>query len=117
MALEFYGGNLEAGRPAYTDDDRLWDGRRFYRLVEKRIVKRQSVLLSKADVIMINVPGCNCNRHCGTITVAPERTHRRLVSAGFVRFADEEGELQRWEADDGTVVALVVGEVTRPAMG
>jgi hypothetical protein len=116
MVLEFYGGSLRAGRPAYTDDDRLWDGDRFYRLVDKRVVKRQSILLSRADVILINVPGCNCNRHCGTVSAAPEKTRQRLVSAGFVRFADGDGELQRWQADDGTVLALLVGEIIRPVL-
>ncbi|GAA0314632.1 hypothetical protein [Kineococcus aurantiacus] len=114
---DYSGYPLQAGEPEYTDDDRFWDGTRLYRLLDDNVTKRQGVLLSAADVVVLNAMDC-CpgTGRCSSKTIASEKARGRLVTAGFVRFAEPEGTLQHWRADDGTTLALLVGEVTRPAL-
>lgn len=117
MATAVDGYPLRPREPAYTQDERFWDGTRTYRLVDDDVAKRQGVLLSAAEVVVLAPTDC-CPGPCpfGTKTILDEEARRRLATAGFVRFREPEGSLQRWEADDGTVLALLVGEVTRPAL-
>ncbi|NAZ76060.1 hypothetical protein GTQ99_11650 [Kineococcus sp. T13] len=117
MVLDHSGYPLRRGEPEYTDDDRFWDGTRLHHLICDDVAKRQGVLLSTADVVVLNSMGC-CpgTGHCGSKVIASNRARRRLAAAGFVRFQEPEGTLQHWEADDGTTLALLVGEVTRPCL-
>jgi hypothetical protein len=117
VTLDGNGFALRPGEPEYTDDDRFWDGTRWYRLVDADVRKRQGVLLGEADVVVLNATDC-CPGvgRCGSKRLADEKIRLRLATAGFVRFAERSGSLQRWHADDGTVLALLVGTVTRPAL-
>ena len=118
MVLDHSGCAVRCGDAEYTDDDRFWDGTRLHHLIHDDVAKRQGVLLSTADVVVLNSMGC-CpgTGHCGSKVIASEKVRRRLAAAGFVRFQEPEGTLQHWEADDGTTLALLVGEVTRPFLG
>jgi hypothetical protein len=117
MTLDSTGFPLRHGKPEYTDDGRLWDGTRLYRVVDADVRKRQGVLLNEAEVVVLNATDC-CEGvgSCGSKRLADEKARRRLAAAGFVRFAEQAGTLQRWHADDGTVLALLVGTVDRPAL-
>ncbi len=117
VVLDSSGYPLSPGQPGYTDDERFWDGFRLYRLVNADVRKRQGLLLSEADVVVLNAMDCcDDNEHCGSKRLADKTTRDRLAAAGFVRFAENSGCLQRWHADDGTVMALLVGQVTRPPL-
>ena len=111
------GDPLLAGKPDYTDDQRFWDGTTLYRCTNANVRKRHGHLLGEADVVMLNPTDC-CpgHPHCGSKTLVGTEARRRLTGFGVVRFRDREGHLQRWEAEDGTVLALLVGDVDRPPL-
>ncbi|GAB3216282.1 hypothetical protein GCM10027586_07870 [Kineococcus gypseus] len=75
------------------------------------------MLLSSADVVVLNAMDC-CpgTGRCDSKAIAGEKARRRLAAAGFVRFTEPHGTLQHWEAEDGTTLALLVGEVTHPLL-
>lgn len=117
MAKTWLGEPLLPGDPDYTDDGGFWDGRALYRCTGDDVRKRHGRLLGEADGVVLNpmdcIPG---NPHCGSKTLLGAPARRRLAEFDVVRFRDPEGHLQRWEAEDGTVLALLVGDVDRPAL-
>ena len=113
--LDWGGHPLRADEPDYTEDDQFWDGARVYRLTHDDVRKRQSRLLNEADVMVFNLLDCSPGSpRLGSKHVASEAQRRQIVEAGTVRFVEPEGCLQRWESNDGTVLALLVGEVRSP---
>lgn len=111
---DWSGYPLQPGEPEYTDDDRFWDGTRAYHLTSDRLWKRESDLLDAADVMVFNLLDCSPNPRVGSKRVATDAERRKIVTAGLVRFVDDEGGLQRWESEDGTVLALLIGELRSP---
>ena len=79
-----------------------------------RLWKRESDLLNAADVMVFNLLDCSPDPRVGSERVATDAERRTIVRAGLVRFVDNEGGLQRWESDDGTVLALLIGELRSP---
>lgn len=113
--LDWGGYPLKAGQPDYTDDHQFWDGTRLYRLTHDDVRKRQSRLLQEAEVIAFNLLDCTPNSPLpGSKHLATESQRHQLIDAGTVRFVEAEGCLQRWQSADGTVLALLVGEVRSP---
>lgn len=52
----------------------------------------------------------------GSKHLVAEAQRRQIAEAGTVRFVEPEGCLQRWESSDGTVLALLVGEIRSPRL-
>ncbi|GAB3272314.1 hypothetical protein GCM10027586_21170 [Kineococcus gypseus] len=116
-ARDWGGYPLLAGQPEHTDDGRFWDGQRLYRLTHPDVRKRQARLLSEADVMVLNLLDCSpSSPHAGSKRRASPAEQRRILEAGLVRFAEPEGCLQRWQSQDGTVLALLIGEVRSPRL-
>ncbi|WP_157873713.1 hypothetical protein [Kineococcus radiotolerans] len=46
--------------------------------------------------------------------MATDAERRKIIKAGLVRFVNNEGGLQRWESEDGKVLALLIGELRSP---
>ena len=111
---DWSGYPLQPGEPEYTDDDRFWDGTRTYHLTSDRLWKREGDLLNAADVMVFNLLDCSPNPRVGSKRVATDAERLKIVKAGLVRFVDNEGELQRWESEDGKVLALLIGELRSP---
>ncbi|WP_432492904.1 hypothetical protein [Kineococcus gypseus] len=40
MVMDSGGSPLRCGEPEHTDDERFWDGRRLYRLIDDDVAKR-----------------------------------------------------------------------------
>lgn len=113
--LDWGGYPLKIGQPDYADDHQFWDGTRLYLLTHDDVRKRQSRLLQEAEVIAFNLLDCTPNSPLlGSKHLATQSQRRQLIDAGTVRFVEPEGCLQRWQSTDGTVLALLVGEVRSP---
>ena len=113
--LDWGGHPLRAGEPDYTEDNQFWDGARVYRLTRDDVRKRQSQLLNEADVMVFNLLDCTpASPRLGSKHLVSDSQRRQIVEAGTVRFLEPDGCLQRWESSDGTVLALLVGEVRSP---
>ena len=118
MVLSDAGYPLRRGEPEYTDDGRFWDGERLYRQRHDSVRKGEARLLRSADVVVeARMDCCPGRSSCGSKRIVAEVGRRRLHEAGFVRFREPEGRLTIWDADDGRVLALLVGEVARPSIG
>ncbi len=118
MVLSDTGSPLRRGEPEYTEDGRFWDGERLYRQRQDSVRKGESRLLRSADVVIeARMDCCPGQPRCGSKRIVAEAGRRRLREAGFVRFHEPDGRLAIWDADDGTVLALLVGEVARPSIG
>ncbi|WP_432521021.1 hypothetical protein [Kineococcus sp. SYSU DK006] len=114
---DYSGHPLQPGEPGYTDDDRFWDGTRLYRLIDDDVRKHQRRLLTDADVMVFNLLDCTPNSpRLGSERLATDSEQHQIVWAGMVRFVEEDGCLQRWESEDGTVLALLVGELRSPRL-
>ena len=117
MPLTSMGEPLTAGVPDYTDDERFWDGHRFFQPVRRLVLKGEGRLLREATVVVNTLTDCCPGTDvCGSKRVLDQRSRTRLADAGFVRFRDEDGHLEVWRADDGATLALLVGEVSRPSL-
>ena len=118
MVLSDTGWPLRRGEPEYTDDERFWDGERLYRQRLDLVRKGEARLLRSAVVVVeARMDCCPGLSGCGSKRIVGDAGRQRLQEAGFVRFRDAEGHLEVWDAEDGTVLALLVGEVTRPPIG
>ncbi|WP_380171681.1 hypothetical protein ACFEMC_21405 [Kineococcus sp. DHX-1] len=116
--LDWSGSPLVPGEPEYTEHDEFWDGTRTYRLTHQDVRKRQGRLLTEAGVMVQNLVDCTPGSPLpGSKRTLSPAEHHRIVEAGTVRFVEPEGCLQRWESHDGTVLALLVGEVRSPRLG
>ncbi|MEW1957502.1 hypothetical protein [Kineococcus sp. NPDC059986] len=114
---DFSGHPLRPGEPEYTADDRLWDGTRLHRLVDDDVRKHQRRLLADAGVVVLNLLDCSPNSpRLGSKRLASDAERAHLVQVGVVRFVEEEGCLQRWESEDGMVLALLLGELRSPRL-
>ena len=108
---------MRAGMPDHTDDGGFWDGQRLFRQRMGSVRKGGAALLRSAGVVEARMDCSPEIASCGSKRVVAEVGHRRLSEAGFVRFREPSGHLAVWDAEDGTVLALLVGEVTRPSFG
>lgn len=112
------GEALRAGVPGFTDDGRFWDGSRLYVRHDERVRKGASTLLRSAAVVVeARMDCCPGEVVCGTQRIVAGTDLRVLREAGFVRFREAEGHVESWLSEDGTSLAMLVGQVTRPFEG
>lgn len=117
MVLSVLGAPLERGRADYTDDGRFWDGDLLYRPLGHKVGTGQAAALAAAvRAVELPMTCCPGEVDCSPKRPVPEAGLRRLQQAGYVRFRQPEGHLELWSAEDGTVLALLVGEVVRPTL-
>ncbi|PRY15796.1 hypothetical protein [Kineococcus rhizosphaerae] len=116
--MQDWGGySLKDGEPDYTPDDQFWDGTRVYSLTHDDVRKRQGRLLHEAEVMVLNLLDCTPHSpRLGSKHLLTQSQRRQIAEAGTVRFVEPEGCLQRWQSSDGTVLALLVGEVRSPRL-
>lgn len=117
--LDHWGDPLRLDEPGWTDDDRFWDGQRLYSLVDPKVSNHHGDLLATADVIVEALDNCLPGHPVsGGLRVLPPEARTKLAKAGFVRMAkDSRGEVQSWQAEDGTRLVLLTGPVVRPRLG
>jgi len=114
---DYSGHPLQPGKPEHTDDERFWDGTRLYQLIDGDVRKHQSQLLNHAGAMVFNLLDCTPNSPLlGSKRLATESEQHQITDAGLVRFVEDEGCLQRWESEDGVVLAVLVGELRSPRL-
>lgn len=108
---------IVAGAPCYTQDGRIWDGAVLYRPIADRWGGSEAALLRAVDVMVESTDcGTVAGTYRGDLRVLPESQRRTIARAGFVRFADGGWRVEAWESEDGRLLGLLGGEVSRPRL-